>query len=178
VTEVNRDGETFTVGTAGGATLARVLLIAAGGECRLGTAVGLTSPAARMAPALEIEGCARSRLLDPRAILFDYRIPGGYAWAFPKAERWNIGVLTTRSHPGAALRRHLHRVIAEWEVDFDGDAAARATGRRIPMWCGRRALHSGRAALLGDAAALADPFFGEGIAGALLSGPGGGGGGR
>lgn len=170
VRHVARDGEMFAVHTTHETHRARILLIASGGESRLGAALGLTPPLACMAPALEIEGRARSRHLDPHAVVFDYAVPRGYAWAFPKGDVWNVGVLTTRSHPGPTLRRHLDRVVTEWGIDFDGCHAARAAGRRIPMWPGRAALHAGRAALLGDAAALADPFFGEGIAGALLSG--------
>jgi geranylgeranyl reductase family protein len=165
------DGGDFIVHTARAAYRARVLLLAGGGDTRLGDAVGIPAPPATMAPALEMEGRGVARDLDADTLLFDYDAAGGYAWAFPRQDGWNVGVLTTRSHPGAALRRRLHTALAHWGVHFDDATALRATGRRIPLWRGRRGpLHRGRAALLGDAAALADPFFGEGIAAALLSG--------
>lgn len=171
VRAVERDGGAWTVRTHARSYTARVVLIATGGECgALAAQAGIARPRAVMAPALEVEGLAHASRLDPQAFVFDYAVDGGYAWAFPKGETWNAGVLTTRSHPGPALRARLDRALDEWGLHFDA-AGANTAGRRLPLWCGGgRTLHSGTAALLGDAAVLADPFFGEGIAAALLSG--------
>jgi len=175
VRAVEHDGPTHLVRTARGDThRARVVLLATGAEPALGAALGLWRPRAVMAAALEIEMPARATLLDQDVAVLDFDVAGGYAWAFPKGDTWNLGVLTARSHPGVALRARLAAAMAQWGVEFQGvdtdTAAAHATGRRIPMSLHRDPLHAGRVALLGDAAALCDRFFGEGIAGALESG--------
>jgi len=172
VRAVERDGALHILRTARGDThRARILLLATGAEPALGAALGLPRPRAVMAPALEIEGPARAARPDPGVAVLDFAVPGGYAWAFPKGDGvWNAGVLTGRAHPGPALRALLDEGLARWGLDFDVATARPARGRRIPMGQGRVPLHSGRAALLGDAAALCDRFFGEGIAGALESG--------
>jgi geranylgeranyl reductase family protein len=146
----------------------RVLLVATGGEAI--PDVGVARPPSVMAPALEIEAPGRSGRLDSRAVVFDFATANGYAWAFPKGELWNVGVLTRSEHPGVALRRRLEAALRQWDMRFDGELAVRAVGRRLPMHKHGQILHSGRVALIGDAAALADPFFGEGLAAALGSG--------
>ncbi|HKC19228.1 MAG TPA: hypothetical protein VKE27_06300, partial [Candidatus Dormibacteraeota bacterium] len=83
---------------------------------------------------------------------------------------WNAGIVTGRTGVGPELRCRLARFLDEVGLRFATLTPERATGRRIPFWGGRRVLHRGRVALLGDAAGLADPFFGEGIAEALASG--------
>lgn len=147
---------------------ARVLLVATGGEAI--PDVGLARPRSVMAPALEIEAPGRSGRLDGRAVVFDFAAPNGYAWAFPKGDVWNIGVLTRSSHPGRGLRGRLEAALQQWEIRFDAGCRVRAAGRRLPMHRRGQTLHAGRVALIGDAAALADPFFGEGIDAALESG--------
>ena len=48
--------------------------------------------------------------------------------------------------------------------------APRCYGHKIPLWSGREWLNAGPVLLAGDAAGLADPLFGEGIAFAIRSG--------
>jgi geranylgeranyl reductase family protein len=149
------------------------VLLATGAEAPLRSALGLAPPAGTMAVALELEGPARVTPAAGGAFIFDYAVPGGYAWAFPKVGHegwWNAGIVTGRTALGPELRGRLARFLDEVGLRFDELAPERATGRRIPFWGGRRTLHHGRVALLGDAAGLADPFFGEGIAEALASG--------
>jgi geranylgeranyl reductase family protein len=161
------------VRTARGRYRAATVLLATGAEAPLRSALGLPPPAATMAVALELEGPARSAPPDDRRLVFDYALPGGYAWAFPKTGHhgwWNAGAGVFTGNGAGHLRGHLARFLDEVGLRFDALAPERATGRRIPFWGGRRTLHRGRVALLGDAAGLADPFFGEGIATALASG--------
>lgn len=171
VRAVERDGAAYLVSTArGDVHRARILLLATGAEAALGLALGLRRPRALMAPALEIEAPARAPRIDPGIAVLDFTVPGGYAWAFPKGDGvWNAGVLTGHAHPGPALRAQLAAALVRWSLDFDS-TRVHAKGRRIPMLLRGDPLHAGRAALLGDAAALCDRFFGEGIAGALESG--------
>jgi geranylgeranyl reductase family protein len=161
------------VRTARGRYRAAAALLATGAEAPLRSELGLAPPAGTMAVALELEGPARAAPPDAGSFVFDYAVPGGYAWAFPKTGHegwWNAGVVTGRRDVGPQLRSRLARFLDEVGLSFEALTPERATGRRIPLWGGRRLLHRGRVALLGDAAGLADPFFGEGIASALASG--------
>jgi len=161
------------VRTGRGRYRAAAVLLATGAEAPLRSALGFTPPAGTMAVALELEGPARRAPSAVGAFVFDYAVPGGYAWAFPKVGHegwWNAGIVTGHTGLGPELRSRLARFLDEVGLGFATLTPERATGRRIPFWGGRRTLHRGRVALLGDAAGLADPFFGEGIAEALASG--------
>jgi geranylgeranyl reductase family protein len=152
---------------------AAAVLLATGAEAPLRSALGFAPPAGTMAVALELEGPAAAAPDPTGGFVFDYAVPGGYAWAFPKTGHegwWNAGIVSGRTGLGPELRPRLARFLEELGLRFEGLTPDRATGRRIPFWGGRRTLHRGRVALLGDAAGLADPFFGEGIAEALASG--------
>jgi geranylgeranyl reductase family protein len=170
---VEPDGVTVEVRTARRRYRAAAVLLATGAEAPLRSALGLPPPAGTMAVAVELEGPAQTAPPDDRSLVFDYDLPGGYAWAFPKTGHegwWNAGVVTGRPGLGPQLRGRLARFLDEVGLRFESLAPERATGRRIPFWGGSHVLHRGRVALLGDAAGLADPFFGEGIATALASG--------
>jgi geranylgeranyl reductase family protein len=150
---------------------APVVLLATGAEGPLRAAAGLAPPTARMAAAVEVEAPGRARGLDPDAFVFDFATPSGYAWAFPKGDWWNVGVLSTSRRVTPQLRRRLAGFVAQLGIELDGAAiVARATGRRIPLHTRRAQVAAGRVALIGDAAGLADPLFGEGIAEAICSG--------
>ena len=151
---------------------ADVVLLATGAEAPLSGGVGLEGRRAKMAVALELEGEAMCSRLDGSSFVFDYAVPGGYAWAFPKGDWWNVGILSSQPRRGTELRGRLGTFMEQIGISFaEPDfVARRAPGRRIPMWTAPGELHRGRLALVGDAAGLADPLFGEGIAQALASG--------
>jgi geranylgeranyl reductase family protein len=95
--------------------------------------------------------------------------PGGYAWAFPKGDRINMGVMLDHAR-GGALRGALASFIAgQPALPAVGDAALHAAPvaapRATPVPCARPGV-----LLVGDAARLADPFLGEGIYSAVRSG--------
>jgi geranylgeranyl reductase family protein len=147
---------------------AAAVLIATGAEGALRRAAQLPEPRTIMVPAIEMEGpLAHPGGLDGARFVFDYSVPGGYAWAFPKDDWCNVGILSTDPRVARELRSRLASFVAQIGVRFD--SAERAAGRRIPMYIGTAPLSQGRAALLGDAAGLADAFFGEGIAQAFAS---------
>jgi geranylgeranyl reductase family protein len=93
-------------------------------------------------------------------------VPGGYGWIFAKREHVNVGVYGWLSE-GPRLREHLVRLCSEHGIDRD--AVEGLHGYRLPMSRAVSGVASGSAALVGDAAALVDPFTGDGIYEAVLS---------
>jgi flavin-dependent dehydrogenase len=92
-------------------------------------------------------------------------VPGGYGWIFPKGDHVNVGVGGWGSE-GPRLRAHLRRMCEAYWID--PDSATETRGYRLPMRRGGT-LVRGNAAVIGDAAALVDPFSGDGMYEAFLS---------
>ncbi|MDX9768641.1 MAG: NAD(P)/FAD-dependent oxidoreductase [Ectothiorhodospiraceae bacterium] len=96
--------------------------------------------------------------------------PGGYAWLFPKGAVANLGLGADRRFeddlktPLDAL--HL-RLVAQGLV---GETIVARTGGAIPVGGLRERLTVGDVLFVGDAAGLAHPITGAGIAAALISG--------
>ena len=93
-------------------------------------------------------------------------VPGGYGWIFPKGDHVNVGVGGDEAY-GPRLRASLRRMCEAYGVD--PDAAAETRGYRLPMRTSATRLANDRAALIGDAAGLVDPFSGDGMYEAFLS---------
>lgn len=90
--------------------------------------------------------------------------PVGYTWAIPKRGRINIG-LGALGVPGRELARRLEKVA----VGF-GLASLRPRFHLVPLGHQSTSVIADNILLAGDAAALADPFTGEGMRYALASG--------
>ncbi len=161
------DGGGLRLRTTHGAVRAEYVVAADGAESLVARLAGLRP--GREAPAmvaLEVEGPGESAL--GQVALLDYGVSGGYAWVFPKGELFNVGLTSYDSRLARQLRPRLTRFTQAAGVRFHGQP--RAVGHRIPTWGPWAPLERDRVLLAGDAAGLADPFFGEGIAYALLSG--------
>ena len=110
-----------------------------------------------------------------RAFFLLGAVPWGYAWVFPKGDHLSVGV--GRLRPGRArLRVALQREMDRLGIPLDGvpiHGHPLPSYRTLPwpLWrAGWRArLATRRCLLVGDAAALVDPFIGEGIRHALAS---------
>jgi len=161
------DGRPPLLRTASGTVRAELVIAADGAESLVARQTGLRPPRSAAAMvALEVEGAGESPL--GQTALLDYGLPRGYAWVFPKGDRLNVGLTSYDPRLAPRLRDLLERFVQTAGVRFH--AAPRAVGHRIPTWGPGLPLERGRVLLAGDAAGLADPFFGEGIAYALLSG--------
>lgn len=164
---------------------ARHVIGADGASGAVAASVGLRS-SPRVALAMELEVPHRWQPGDPllRADLLhlDYGVlRRGYAWVFPKADHLNIGAgefhgrfRDARRDPGARarLRAAIDGYAAALGVDPGRLAGLRAHAHPLPFWDGPEPLHSpdGRVLLVGDAAGLINPLFGDGLLHAIRSG--------
>lgn len=95
-------------------------------------------------------------------------VPYGYAWAFPKEDHVNVGVMAPRGM-ARGLRDALARFL-QGRPTLAGGSLQLLKGALIPIYDGRLKRIVGRHALLvGDAASLVDPLLGEGICYAVQS---------
>ncbi len=101
-----------------------------------------------------------------RLVLEFGTVPGGYGWIFPKGDHLNVGV-GGWSAEAPNLRKHLARLCDAHGVDRT--ALTDVRGHHLPFRKRGSTLASGRIALIGDAAGLADPLSGDGIYEAALS---------
>jgi len=108
-----------------------------------------------------------SPAVAPDTAVLEFALPGGYAWYFPKGDHANVGIGSYRADQRRMLRTALMRFARSLDLDPIG---AHVAGHWIPMAMRRGSLSSARVVLAGDAAASADPLFGEGISYAMLSG--------
>lgn len=154
----------WTASTPEGPVSAPYLIVADGAKGRLAMQLGFRIPR-RLIPAMEAEPCCAVPCMDTLHMDFGFA-KGGYAWAFPKADGWNLGAGSFPGRKGLDLReasRAMGRV-----VGFTEDL--HLLGHPIALWDGAVDLHGDGVLVAGEAAALVDPFTAEGIRPALLSG--------
>jgi len=90
--------------------------------------------------------------------------PQGYGWVFHRHAYNSVGIM------GVASRfSHAHAALAGFSRDV-GMPSAIVRAHLIPLGGIKRKISSRRVLLVGDAAGFVDPFHGEGIAYAILSG--------
>jgi geranylgeranyl reductase family protein len=168
-----------------GTLLAHSVIGADGAAGGVAAAVGLRrSP--RIALALELEVPHRwdpaDPLLRPDLLHLEYgALRRGYAWVFPKADHLNIGAglfhgrfRDVRRDPSARtrIRASIDAYAAALGVAPERLRGLRGHAHPLPFWDGPEPLHSadGRVLLVGDAAGLINPLFGDGLFHAIRSG--------
>ena len=139
----------------------------------------------RLAFALETElphdWDSRHPHLRPDIAHLDYgAVSRGYGWIFPKGDSLNIGAgvfYPPRGQQGnfRRLRQELEQVIegycSQFQLNPQG-ASYPLYAHPLPLWQGRepRQTSKGQVLLVGDAAGLVNPFFGDGILHGIKSG--------
>ncbi|MGB3240589.1 MAG: geranylgeranyl reductase family protein [Geitlerinemataceae cyanobacterium] len=119
--------------------------------------------------------------LRPEIVHLEYgAVEQGYAWIFPKGEHLNIGAGVFHPPRGnrngnRAVHRELKQAIFRYFDLFglEGDRESlRFHAHPLPLWQGKepRQTPDGKILLVGDAAGLVNPFFGDGILHAVKSG--------
>ncbi|NJL84400.1 MAG: geranylgeranyl reductase family protein [Chloroflexaceae bacterium] len=120
----------------------------------------------RLVAALEVEFPLIEQ--PPSLAWFDFGIiQQGYAWNFPKADGYSLGV-------GDFLgggKQNYKEILGEYAQLFGVEASAiKSWGHPLCLWDGHQALHSQHALLAGEAACVVDPFTAEGIRPSIFSG--------
>ncbi|MEW6054831.1 MAG: geranylgeranyl reductase family protein [Nitrospirota bacterium] len=104
------------------------------------------------------------RRLDRIIDIYFGLVPLGYGWVFPHSNYYSLGV------GGRATEfQHPRKVLSDFGESV-GLTITSSQGHFIPIGGIRRKMAIHRILLVGDAAGLADPFIGEGIAYAIRSG--------
>ncbi|MBC8142604.1 MAG: geranylgeranyl reductase family protein [Armatimonadetes bacterium] len=192
VSDVAVSGETITVSTATGETFAARHVVGADGAkgivgARVGLRLGKRWGIAREAEIpFETNAGGDNRFhadLHPGAAYLDYgSVPNGYAWIFPKRGFLSVGAgmllpkkpaENEENNVGQVLRRAIDTMLASVGQTFpEGMDAPRIWGHPIPFWTGAEPLATAdnRVLLVGDAAGVVQPMFGEGIQYAIRTG--------
>ena len=167
---------TIQVQTSRGTFTCQYLIGADGAHSQVRRSLGARRP--RLAPALEWEIQAPSSLVarfQGRVWIDVGWVPWGYGWVFPKQGRLSTGLAGFGSvgpQPRRLVqpRETLMRFLGQFESGVLLSQPTLRMGHPIPLYIEAPDLGRDRMLLVGDAAGLVDPFFGEGIYYALRSG--------
>jgi geranylgeranyl reductase family protein len=117
--------------------------------------------------------------LRPEIGHLEYAVKQGYAWVFPKAGHLSVGAGTFGRRSAEGKGEASKSELAEWIVGYLNALGVPKQcdqiefhGHPLPIWGGSEpvAAWSGRLLLVGDAAGLVNPLFGDGISYACRSG--------
>lgn len=128
---------------------------------------GRRRPAFSMESELHLNG--QSVSMEHEILIELGHIPGGYAWVFPKERRLSLG-LAGFMGKSERPKDYYHRFV-EGQKRLAKGKMGPVLGHPIPLFHrSMPPLASSRMVVVGDAAHLVDPLFGEGIYYALRSG--------
>lgn len=152
---------------ASGDIRARVVIGADGAGGRIGRYGGVSPGGIDLPLEHEIVRPNDGRTWDDRVFLDWGDDAGTYAWMFPKTETLTVGVIQAKGSPDAT-RAYLDRYVDQ--LGLSGAVITRSSGHLAQWRTPDSPLRRGRVIVVGDAAALLDPFTREGISFALRSG--------
>lgn len=158
--------ELVLVATSAGDIRARTVIGADGTSGHAGRYVGVDIERTDLALEREIERAGDSDW-DDSAFLDWGKDPGTYAWMFPKADHYTLGVIQKRGLP-ENTRAYLDNWVGQ--LGLAGSVVHHASGHLTQWRRSGSALRRGSVIVAGDAAGLLDPFTREGISFALRSG--------
>lgn len=173
VVDVADDGGCVSVTTADGTVLKAGFLIGADGASGLiGRKICKLDPrraAVSITAEVPFTNAASGEPTDMEHVDFA-SIPHGYSWIFPKKDRLSIGLAIDSVKAGAEVKRYFSELVSRHPL-LQGVAPQNIRGWTIPLhYNGATQAIKGRIILAGDTGHLVEPFMGEGIYYACLTG--------
>ncbi|MDJ0715192.1 MAG: geranylgeranyl reductase family protein [Prochloraceae cyanobacterium] len=146
---------------------AKYTIAADGAKGPMASWLGFTKRKCLIGSAMEVE--APARVLDKNVAHFEFgAVANGYAWNFPKADGYSVGVGIFAGRK----KQHLKQILHDYASNLFGInlEQIRHHGHPIFLWNGQQKLHTQNAVLAGEAACVVDPFTAEGIRPSIFSG--------
>jgi geranylgeranyl reductase family protein len=151
-----------------GVIRARAVVGADGSAGRCAGYVGVRYDQVDLGLELEIPTPPEQRAAWADRVLIEWgRIPGSYAWVFPKGDSLSVGVIAAKD-AGEQARGYLDEFLSR--VRLSHVKPTMSSGHLTKCRAGDAPLYRGRVLVAGDAAGLLDPWSREGISFALRSG--------
>lgn len=123
----------------------------------------------QLSVAIEAEVSVDQDIIDQHDVIFDFGVvPFGYAYIFPKKNHLSVGIYTTKPKM-PRLKQYLMEYL-ENKRSLNNFQIISIEGHKVPQGGVSEKLHNKNVVLVGDAAGLADPFWGEGIFYGIKSG--------
>jgi geranylgeranyl reductase family protein len=167
VSSETRDGA-IEVSTSRGALRCRYLIGADGVYSRVRNSV-FGKGAVKYVPAVEALVYVPPDIIERyrERVVFDFGgMRHGYGWIFPKRDHLNVGVFSVFRN--RALKAELFRFISRYRL-LQTATRTKVFGHAIPLKNVTGTYQRGNVWLVGDAAGVAESFYGEGIYFALRS---------
>ena len=164
VTAIANKGDYWQVSTTDGTLESTYLVAADGANGPMAKWLGFPNIVLRTASVLEVP----APVGDDCAINFEFGlVKQGCAWNFPKGASYSIGAATFLGQGSADHRKALEKFSQSFGVSLDQGTLY---SHSLKMWDGNHPLHTHRAVLVGEAAAIVDPLSAEGIRPGMISG--------
>ncbi|MEM8602442.1 MAG: geranylgeranyl reductase family protein [Cyanobacteria bacterium P01_H01_bin.121] len=165
-TGITFHGDQWDVSTPAGTLTARYLVAADGATGPTAAWLGEKGRKTRTAYVVEIPKIPTKEASHQGHVEFGL-LKNGYIWAFPKQSGWTISAAVFRG----GEPKNLPAILKQYIQYLGGDPQqAQFHTTQLYAWDGDRPLHKQQALLVGETAGLVDPFSGEGVRPALLSG--------
>lgn len=165
VTGVEFKGDHWQVNTASQALLSRYIIAADGAKGPMASWLGFADHKVREAGVLEI---VTNDPVENGAFSFEFGLAkNGCLWSFPKQQGYSLGVSSFIGSSPKDLKTPLRQYAPEFGASFESGTFY---SHPLKLWDGNRPLHTDRALLAGEAAAMVDPLTAEGIRPAMFSG--------
>jgi geranylgeranyl reductase family protein len=166
VTAIKPDHDGWQVVTAIGVFHAAYLVGADGAKGPTAKWLGFPDLELRQASTLEVD--TGIPVDENCAINFEFGlVKQGCLWNFPKSRGYSIGAVTFRGKAERDYRKALQQYSQAFGLTADQGTVY---SHPLKLWNGKHALHSRRAVLVGEAAAIVDPLSAEGIRPGMISG--------
>lgn len=166
VTAIEFKGDYWEVTTTADTYQTAYLVGADGATGPMAQWLGFPDLALRSAAVLELP--APAPLGDDCAIGFEFGlVKQGCLWNFPKQQSYSIGAARFQGKSVSDYRQPLAQYSQSLGLAYD---QGQVYSHPLKLWDGNHPLHTQRAVLVGEAAAIVDPLSAEGIRPGMISG--------